>query len=34
LDSFGGIGPFQWVTANPNKKTLSLSIPFLAEPRA
>jgi hypothetical protein len=20
LDSFGRIGPFQWVTANPNKK--------------
>ena len=25
LDFFGGIGPFQWVTANPNKKILLLS---------
>jgi hypothetical protein len=24
LDSFGRIGAFQWVTANPNKKILSL----------
>jgi hypothetical protein len=24
LDSFGRIGPFQWVTANPNKKIFSL----------
>jgi hypothetical protein len=23
LDFFGGIGPFQWVTANPNKKNSS-----------
>jgi hypothetical protein len=26
LDSFGGIGTFQWVTANPNKKIFSFLI--------
>src|SRR5580704_2338162 len=30
LDFFGGIGPFQWVTANPNKKNSS---PVTLDPR-
>ena len=32
--SLAEFGTFQWVTANPNKKFLSFSIPLLAEPRA
>jgi hypothetical protein len=31
LDSFGRIGAFQWVTANPNKKSFSSSFGARAE---
>jgi hypothetical protein len=34
LDSFGGIGTFQWVTPNPNKKFLSFLDSLVTEPRA
>jgi hypothetical protein len=32
LDSFGGIGTFQWVTANPNKKISSCSDLYTTTP--
>jgi hypothetical protein len=34
LDSFGRIGTFQWVTANPNKKTLFPyhTVPKMSQP--